>query len=140
MFDPRRIRRHKLTKDSDFNFERQIDGSCALVAGYTPADHKDECKTNPDMVEYYDPTGYRRIPLTTCVGGKEMDVSVAHPCPGKEDEFQKRRGISAAGVFFAITIPIAAATGAGYWVWRNWASKFGQIRLGEQCKISYPHT
>jgi hypothetical protein len=26
------------------------------------------------------------------------------------------------------------ATGVGYWVWKNWASKFGQIRLGEQCK------
>jgi len=65
-----------------------------------------------------------------------MDVSTAHPCPGKEDEFNKKRGPSAAGIFFAVTIPIAVAAGVGYWVWRNWANKFGQIRLGEQCERS----
>lgn len=53
-----------------------------------------------------------------------------------EDEFNKKHSTSAIGLFFAIIIPIAAAAGVGYWVWRNWASKFGQIRLGEQCKFS----
>ena len=67
-----------------------------------------------------------------------MDVSRAHPCPGHEGEFNKKRGPSAIGIFFAVTIPIAVASGAGYWVWKNWANKFGQIRLGEQCKLN-PH-
>jgi hypothetical protein len=35
-------------------------------------------------------------------------------------------------IFFAVTIPIAIAAAAGWWVWRNWSGKFGQIRLGEQ--------
>ncbi|KAL3417687.1 Vacuolar protein sorting/targeting protein 10 [Phlyctema vagabunda] len=118
--------------ECDFNYERQNDGSCALVKGLKAADHSAICKADDSAVEYYDPTGYRRIPLTTCVGGKEMDVSVPHPCPGKEDEFKKSRGASAAGIFFAITIPIAIAAAAGYWVWTNWTRKFGQIRLGEQ--------
>lgn len=61
-----------------------------------------------------------------------MDKSVAHPCPGKGDQFNKKHGASALGIFFAITIPFAVAAGVGYWVWKNWANKFGQIRLGEQ--------
>ena len=35
-------------------------------------------------------------------------------------------------IFFAVVIPIAAAAAVGWWVWRNWNGKFGQIRLGEQ--------
>jgi hypothetical protein len=63
-----------------------------------------------------------------------MDLSTPLPCPGHGDEFNKKHGASAWGIFFAITIPIIVATGVGYWVWKNWANKFGQIRLGEQCK------
>jgi hypothetical protein len=58
-------------------------------------------------------------------------TSTVHPCPGKEDEFEKKRGTSGFVIFLAVVFPIAAAAGVGYWVWRNWASKFGQIRLGE---------
>jgi hypothetical protein len=63
-----------------------------------------------------------------------MDKSIAHPCPGHEDKFKEKHGMSGIGIFFVIIISIGAAAGVGYWVWRNWASKFGQIRLGEQCK------
>ena len=122
-------------RNSDFNYERQTDGTCKLPEGYTPPDHSLICKTNEDAIEYFDPTGYRRIPITTCQGGLELDKSFPHKCEGKEDEFNKKYGPSAAGIFFAITIPIAIAAGAGYWVWRNWTHKFGQIRLGEQCKF-----
>ncbi|KAK4988073.1 vacuolar protein sorting/targeting protein PEP1 [Elasticomyces elasticus] len=118
--------------ECDYNYQRANDGSCQLVEGLSPADPTEVCKNKPDVFEYYDPTGYRRIPLTTCHGGKEMDyTSQSHPCPGREDEYQRKKGIGGWGVFFAITIPIAAATGAGYWVWRNWDGKFGRIRLGD---------
>lgn len=70
--------------------------------------------------------------MTTCEGGQQLDVSTVHPCSGYEDKFAKKHGPPAAGIFFAITIPIAIACGVGYWVWRNWEGKFGQIRLGEQ--------
>lgn len=70
--------------------------------------------------------------MSTCQGGKEFDISTAHPCPGYEDKFAKKHGPSAAGIFFAITIPVAIAVAVGFWVWRNWEGKFGQIRLGEQ--------
>jgi hypothetical protein len=91
------------------------------------------CLSNPDLEEYNEVTGYRRIPITTCQKGTEYDVSDPKPCPGHEKDFDKKHGASAIGIFFAITIPIAVAVGVGYWVWRNWASSFGQIRLGEQC-------
>lgn len=117
---------------SDFNFERQLDGSCALVKGYSPPDHSLICKQDASIEEYYDFTGYRRIPMTTCENGQQLDVSTAHPCPGFEDKFAKKHGISGAGIFFAFTIPIVVACAVGYWVWRNWEGKFGQIRLGEQ--------
>jgi hypothetical protein len=119
--------------ECDFNYERQSDGSCALVKGFTPPDHSLICQQDENAIEYYDPTGYRRVPITTCQGGKEFDiVSTAHPCPGKGDEFGKKHGVSAVGIFFAVIIPVGIAAGVGYWVWSNWANKFGQIRLGEQ--------
>lgn len=120
--------------DSDFNYQPSNDGGCVLVSGFTPPDHSSICSSDPDAVEYYDPTGYRRIPLTTCQGGRELEyTSSVHPCPGHEEDFQRRRGISGIGLFFAIIIPILAAAGAGYWVYSHWQTgKWGQIRLGEQ--------
>jgi hypothetical protein len=119
---------------SDYNYERQADGSCELVPGLTPLDHSAVCSTDKNRVEYYEPTGYRRIPLTTCAGGRELDRLEAKPCPGHEEEFEKKHGISGAGLFFAIVIPILAAGGIGYYIWRNWSQRLwglGQIRLGE---------
>ena len=125
---------HALIFDSsDYNYEPASDGSCQLVPGLKPADHSAICRTNPDAIEYYEPTGYRRIPLTTCQGGRELEYSsTPHPCPGKSPEYdRKHRGLSGIGVFFAVVIPLAAATGVGYWVWTHWDGKFGRIRLGE---------
>ena len=58
-------------------------------------------------------------------------TSQSHPCPNHEEQYEKKHGISGAGLFFAITIPIIAAAAVGYWVWSNWENKFGQIRLGD---------
>lgn len=90
------------------------------------------CKDDPDAIEYYEPTGYRRIPLTTCKNGKQLDRIKAYPCPNKEKEFEEKHpGISGVGLFFAITIPVAVASLAGYWVFTRWDGKFGSIRLGD---------
>jgi Sortilin, neurotensin receptor 3, C-terminal len=126
-----------LTKCSDYNYERQVDGSCKLVPGLKPADHSESCRLDPDQIEYFAPTGYRRLTMSTCEGGREMDLAEAFACPGHDDEFNKKHGPTAWGIFFAVTIPIVVATGVGYWVWKNWANKFGQIRLGEQGMCSF---
>ncbi|KAF2152981.1 Oligoxyloglucan reducing end-specific cellobiohydrolase [Myriangium duriaei CBS 260.36] len=117
--------------ECDYNYQRTKDGSCALVEGLQPADHSAICKENPDALDWSEPTGYRKIPLSKCQGGKELDSSTKHPCPGKEKEFAKKNGIGGWGVFFAIVIPVSVAAGVGYWVWNNWDGKFGRIRLGD---------
>lgn len=102
------------------------------MPGLEPANAVQQCKDNPDQVEYYEVTGYRRIPISTCEGGMEMDLtSAAHPCPGREKEFAEKHRLSGVALFFVIVLPVAAAGGFGYWVWRNWDGKFGRIRLGD---------
>ncbi|TPX24995.1 vacuolar protein sorting/targeting protein PEP1 [Coccidioides immitis] len=118
--------------ECDYNYERQSDGSCALVEGLQPLDPKRICTEDPNAIEYYEPTGYRRIPLTTCEHGVKLDGFKAFPCPNKEKEFEKKHpGLRGVGLFFAIVIPIAAAAAVGYWVYNRWDGKFGRIRLGE---------
>lgn len=121
---------------SDFNYEMQSDGSCGLVPGLPQPDHSEQCKKDPKLVEYWEPTGYRRIPQTTCEGGRQYDQLVSKPCPNKEEEYEQKHGISGVGLFFAIVMPIAVATGIGYYVYTRWDGKFGQIRLGEGSTIS----
>ncbi|KAL4961906.1 vacuolar protein sorting/targeting protein 10 [Aspergillus stella-maris] len=117
--------------ECDYNYERQTDGTCALVPGLGPQDPAGFCKAHPEEVEFWEVTGYRRIPQTTCEGGKNLDHRVSHACPGKEEEFDKKHGISGTGLFFAIVTPIAVASAIGYYIYSRWDGKFGQIRLGE---------
>lgn len=118
--------------ECDYNYERDAHGSCLLVKGLKKPDPAAVCKANPDLLEYNEITGYRRIPLTTCAGGTELDSTIkTHPCPDHLDEFKKKHSISGAGLFFAIVLPIAAATGIGYWVFQHWDGKFGRIQLGD---------
>ncbi|KAF2187204.1 vacuolar protein sorting/targeting protein 10 [Zopfia rhizophila CBS 207.26] len=117
--------------ECDYNFERSPGGECKRIEGLELPDPKDVCKTK-GVKEYWGITGYRKIPISTCEGGAEMDhTSQVHPCPGFEEEFQRKHGISGFGLFMAIVIPFAAAGGIGYYIWRNWDGKFGRIRLGD---------
>lgn len=101
------------------------------MEGLSKPDHSEQCKNDPDLVQWWEPTGYRKIPQSTCEGGQRYDQDTPHPCPDKEKEFEKKHGISGAGLFFAIVTPIAAAAAFGYYVYTRWDGKFGQIRLGE---------
>ena len=119
--------------ECDFNFELKGDGSCGLVPGYQPMSHEQACQEDSKLVEYWTPTGYRRIPLTTCDGGLEMDKVESKPCPGHENDYAEKHGISGAALFFAIAVPVLVAIGVGYWVYTRWQDgfgNFGQIRLG----------
>ncbi|KAM7222639.1 hypothetical protein V8F06_002133 [Rhypophila decipiens] len=119
--------------ECDYNFELDSHGQCKLVQGHAPLDAATWCKAHPDVVEYYEPTGYRRVPLTTCVDGQELDkVGIPVACEGHREEFERKHRTSGLAIFFAIVIPIAAAAAVGWYVYRNWNGKFGAIRLGEQ--------
>ncbi|KAL9003755.1 MAG: hypothetical protein Q9188_003395 [Gyalolechia gomerana] len=120
--------------ECDYNFEPAKDGSCKLVSGLQPPDHSKICKEDPKRISYFKPTGYRRVPLSTCEGGNELDKYEEVPCSGHEEEFEeKHRGLSGFWLFvLGVLLPVGLASAVGYWVWRNWDSKFGRIRLGEQ--------
>ncbi len=98
-------------------------------------DHSKICKDQPNRVSYYEPTGYRKVQLSTCKGGKELEKleGAEHPCPGHEEQYEKEhKGLSGFAFFLvAIVLPFSAAGAIGYYVWRNWDGKFGRIRLGE---------
>ncbi|KAF2106665.1 vacuolar protein sorting/targeting protein 10 [Lophiotrema nucula] len=117
--------------ECDYNYERMPGGECQLIKGLNPPEAKSVCDKK-GVKEYWEITGYRKIPISTCSGGSEMDhTSVVKPCPGYEKEFQKKHGISGFGIFLAVVIPFVAAGGIGYYVWKNWDGKFGRIRLGD---------
>ncbi|KAK4150558.1 hypothetical protein C8A00DRAFT_36836 [Chaetomidium leptoderma] len=119
--------------ECDYNYELDRVNQCSLVPGLQPNDPAAWCQQHPDAIEYHEPTGYRRIPLTTCVGGAAFDQeSPVHPCRGHEDEFERKHAVSGFVLFLAILVPFALAGAAGWYVWRNWSGKFGQIRLGDQ--------
>ncbi|KAG5366909.1 Vacuolar protein sorting/targeting protein 10 [Yarrowia sp. B02] len=137
------IQPHKIVQDCectredyecDFNYVRDRDGTCKLVNGASPPDHAQQCKENPNLVEYYVSTGYRKIPLSTCKGGQELDKGEAIPCPGKKGEFNKKHGggLGVIGTFFVIIVPIAMACIIGFMVFQHYQSKFGVIRLGDE--------
>ncbi|KAI8944960.1 hypothetical protein F4801DRAFT_598607 [Xylaria longipes] len=120
--------------ECDYNFELDSHGYCTLVDGLRPKDPLQVCRDDPEAIEYHEPTGLRRIPLTTCEGGTfdPENVFNVHPCPGHEEKFEEKHGVSGVAIFFAVVVPIAFAALVGWWVYNNWQSKFGQIRLGEQ--------
>jgi hypothetical protein len=116
---------------SAYNYERQPDGVCKEIPDLSLPNPKAVCSVK-DVKEWWDPTPYRKIPLSTCEGGKEMDhVGSVHPCPGFEDDFEKKHGVGGFSLFLAIVLPFAAAGAIGYYVWKNWDGKFGRIRLGD---------
>jgi len=114
-----------------YNYERDSSGNCVLVPGLSLPDPSKVC-ANKNVKEYYSNVHFRKIPLSTCEGGTEYDkTGEAHPCPGFEEDFQKKHGVGGFTLFLAIVLPFAAAGGVGYYVWKNWDGKFGRIRLGE---------
>ncbi|KAK9455647.1 hypothetical protein V1511DRAFT_306532 [Dipodascopsis uninucleata] len=117
--------------ECDTNYRPANDGTCTLISGYQPPDHSEDCKS-PSVIEYYAPTGYRRIPLTTCDGGLTLDVSTAYPCPGKDNEFNNRhRGIGAIAIFLLILLPVAMSGMVLYVLYNHYYGRYGQIRLGD---------
>jgi hypothetical protein len=118
--------------ECDFNYQRQPGGECLPIPGLDLPDPAAICSQEGNKVkEYWDITGYRRIPISTCQGGKELDKITSHPCPGFEEEYNKKHGLGGFWVFLIVLFSLGGAGGVGWWVYRNWDGKFGRIRLGE---------
>ncbi|KAK9475569.1 uncharacterized protein V1510DRAFT_405637 [Dipodascopsis tothii] len=115
--------------ECDFNYVRANDGSCQLVSGLSPPDHSQSCAA-PGTIEYWEPTGYRRIPLSTCSGGHELDKVTPKPCPGHESDFDRRHsGLRGFSLFLVIILPFVLVGIITYIVWQRFYGRYGQIRL-----------
>ncbi|SCU81609.1 LAFA_0C06150g1_1 [Lachancea sp. 'fantastica'] len=125
--------------ECDYNFFKAADGTCKLVEGTEPLDGDEMCEKYDDLIEYFEPTGYRKIPLSTCQGGLELDKSSrSHACPGFEEEFRRRHRVTNGRLVAIIIIPIFVFITAAWFVYdrgvkRNGGlSRFGEIRLGDE--------
>ena len=141
---------HRITKncsctrkdfECDYNFQKANDGTCKLVEGLTPADPSDICKKS-DAIEFYEPSGYRKIPLSTCEGGLKLDTASApQACPGKEDEFKKKYNVGGFPFFSLFFVPFVIFVLIAWFVYirgirRNGGfARFGEIRLGDESLI-----
>lgn len=118
--------------ECDWNYERDSSGQCKLLAGYSPPDHSEVCGKQ-GIEEYWLPTGYRRIPLTTCVGGQEFDKVEVLPCPGMEEEFREHHGgLKGLSLFLVIILLILAAASVVYFIYHRYVGIYGQIKLGDE--------
>lgn len=125
--------------ECDYNYYKAKDGTCKLVEGLSPQSPEDVCKLDSDLIEFSEPTGYRKIPLSTCQGGLTLDVTRdRYPCPGKEREFRDKYGVSGKSFFQIFAFFFIACIIFGYIVYdrgirRNGGfARFGEIRLGDE--------
>ncbi|SJM87275.1 probable Vacuolar protein sorting/targeting protein 10 [Zygosaccharomyces bailii] len=122
--------------ECDYNFYKAYDGTCKLVEGLSPADSSEICKKEPDLIEYFKPTGYRKIPLSTCVGGLRLDdTSAPLPCPGKEKQFKEKYKVNRTPYFLSFLFFFLLLLAITWFIYdrgirRNGGfARFGEIRL-----------
>lgn len=125
--------------ECDYNYYKANDGTCKLVEGLSPQAPENICKLDHNLIEYSEPTGYRKIPLSTCQGGLTLDVTMdRYPCPGKEEEFKEKYGVSGTHFFQIFFFFFIGFTIFGYIVYdrgirRNGGfARFGEIRLDDE--------
>ena len=125
--------------ECDYNYYKAKDGTCKLVEGLSPQAPENICKLDPSLIEYSEPTGYRKIPLSICQGGLTLDVTMdRYPCPGKEEEFKEKYGVKGTYFFQIFFFFFICFTIFGYIVYdrgirRNGGfARFGEIRLGDE--------
>jgi hypothetical protein len=104
---------------SEFNHVRNAKGECVPIQGASKLDNEAQCAWGQDY--WYEKTAYRKIPHSSCKGGKTLDQGRRHACPGS----------GARGFFFwAMVLAIPAILAGLFATW--WSRRrAGQIRLGE---------
>lgn len=119
--------------ECDYNYYADNDGTCKLVPGLSPQDRLTQMCAKNGTFQYFEPTGYRKIPLSSCVGGKSYDSWNARPCPGHEKEFDDYHGTTMGwGTWLALVfIPLAVFAAALWFVYEKGIRRNGGFeRLG----------
>ncbi|OZJ04165.1 hypothetical protein BZG36_03117 [Bifiguratus adelaidae] len=103
-----------------FNYIRNSDGHCVLAPNASPPKTL-TCEDGVDF--YYEPTPYRKLPISSCEGGAALDEGKKVWCPG--------RGISSGAWAAYIILPFAAAALVFWYLWNHRNPRLGPIRLGD---------
>lgn len=61
---------------------RDGNGECVLVPDTTPLPSDDSVCRDDNVEFWYERTAYRKIPHSSCTGGKRLDRGTEHVCPG----------------------------------------------------------
>ena len=96
---------------SEFNHRRDEAGNCVLVQGLQPLPDDNTCRAD-DQEYWYERTAYRKIPISTCEGGKRLDRGPPHRCPGL-------RGHGFFFWLFVAVLPFLFTALVAYWYWRR---------------------
>ena len=96
-----------MLRNSEFNYLRNDAGECVLIPGLSPRDPdpKGQCRADD---AWYELTPYRKIPYSSCEGGKRLDRGAKHTCPGVG-------GHSAFFWLMMLFIPVSFAGLIGYY-------------------------
>ncbi|KAL1916286.1 uncharacterized protein VTP21DRAFT_5903 [Calcarisporiella thermophila] len=121
MVQPRAIIRNCTCTDADFecdyNYIRDSNDKCVLTPGAQPL----QPTCTADQLYYYEMTGYRKIPISSCEGGVEKDKGNKIYCPGKA---------SSSGIWaFILLLPLGVAGVTAIVWWYRKGGQVGRIRL-----------
>ncbi|CAG8482587.1 1616_t:CDS:10 [Racocetra persica] len=111
--------------ECDFNYVRDKNKSCTLVSNHTPLQLtiQEMCANGAKV--WYNGSGYRKIPISTCSGGEEAYLGEPHWCPSE--------GYSATNLIIFMVVVFGAIIACCMFRKRNRYSYLsqGRIRLGD---------
>ncbi|OWB57183.1 hypothetical protein B5S28_g3113 [[Candida] boidinii] len=124
--------------ECDYNYELATDGTCKLINGLKPIDNSQQCQKNRYQIEYFESTGYRRIPTGYCYAGLKLDEQISHPCPGREKEYKDRHStyLTTTESFIVIAVPIVAFFTCLVIVYTKGIKRNGGFALFTQIRLS----
>lgn len=106
--------------ECEFNYRKDADGNCVLIPGLQPLPNDDSCRNGEEF--WYERTAYRKVPISTCEGGKRLDRGPEHRCPGL-------KGHGFFFWFFVLLVPFMFTALVAYWYYRRMGLARGTIRL-----------
>ena len=99
-----------------------------LLAGLEPLPDDDTCRNDEEF--WYTRTAYRKVPISTCEGGKTLHQGVAHRCPGL-------RGHGFFFWVFVLMVPFMFTALIAYWYYRRMGLARGYVLLSSCLAVAH---